>query len=1208
MVVVYLGYRAAFTLNLSTYYSSFASILLLSAEAWGCFLMALYFFQIWHLVEPEPVEAVEGFTVDVLIPTYNEDPDLLRGTIEGAKQMDYPHKTYVLDDGRRPEVAELCRELNVEYIIRDNNLHAKAGNVNNALDRTDGELVIIFDADHIPARNFITRIVGYFQDDRMAFVQTPHAFYNFNSFPANVDFARNHYWEEGQLFYNVIQPGKNYWNAVSFCGSAAMFRRSALEEVGLIATETITEDMHTGMRLHARGWKSLFVNERLVAAQAAPDVTTHVTQRLRWGEGNLSIMAHDNPLTMPGLSIAQRINYFGSQIAWTTGVAKAFIYITPILMLFTGVAPVARLDLTLGLVTLIYLMLTWTAVKVGGNGHGDLWAIEQQGMDNFWTQCRCTWRAIAKQTQGFVVTSKRGKQTRSKGYWQMYLPQILLIVLGSAAIIWATVRFAFGVNRDIVGLIIGSVLILIQIGLAWNYLKKAFAPADLRYSTRHPVNTVRVDMVFHRDGERVVTAAASTDINERGIGLISYQKLKAGQVVEMNLHAGTFHTTVSGTVRYCREMVTGGSARDGKAEGYRVGIEFLDADTESLRTLWDISIQYAVKRQYHKFESPKRSYTHVPVRIGQLKAAPMAKELAEDSVGFELIPASPVRYAVTENIGKDQFTALSEPGLEDGTPVPFQLTTPFGPVSGLGEIAKSEPLVVGTETLTMYTVKMTRFSGSDRLRLQALFAGKRQSALRKVFDYPTSEAPLSVAKPTAVVLIPAIIMVFGLLTVFRITNADRIVLGAIAAGGGYSESDAAWVDELRLQAIEDQSADMEKLYLIRNALLAMEREEDADTLAGLLLKVDPQQVELRLAYANQLAAEGKAAEAEELLEGLLDQSDGDLFLTQAAKQRILLSAARISASMQQADKAAELFEKYFVLEPGDTGARREYAGILLQLGQGDEAISLLNELPQDHDTLHLLAAAYSMQQRFDMAARVYRDMLANNPEDLETLKGLADVNGWMQRYDEAIPLYRRYLSAYPNDMDTRLVLARNLLWAHREAEAIIEFTPMMVGAAEPSDQLWSDFLDAAMFTPRLSGIDWGSLRRLEGQAQNLIETGRVDLLAKLAEVYVKQGYANSATMLLEDCLAKQPGDRELRLRLADLYSGLGQSKLAEKHYERLLEPAENVTVSSPSSAIGPIFQPNLTPRTVSPDSGTDPSRGFERTPNPTRPAMRTAIR
>ncbi|QGJ70092.1 Cellulose synthase catalytic subunit [UDP-forming] [Planctomycetales bacterium 10988] len=537
---VYLVYRTFFTLNLVTWYSSFVSISLLAAEMYGIFLMSLYFFQVWDTDEPPQQPIPEGVKVDVYIPTYNEDEHLLRGTIVAAKAMDFPHKTYVLDDGNRENIKALAEEIGVDYIARADNLHAKAGNLNNALDITEGELIVIFDADHVAKKNFITRIIGYFNDPKMAFVQTPHSFYNFDNFQATLNFKKNEYWEEGQLFYNVVQPGKNRWNGVSFCGSAAMFRRSALEEVGLIATETNTEDMHTGLRLHAAGYNSLFINEPLIIGQAATDVTTFNSQRVRWGEGNLSIMAHDNPLTIRGLTLPQRLCYMGSMLSWTTGVPKLVLYVTPILMLFTGVAPVRKFTSTLGVITLFYLFSTWGAVKAAGNGYGNIWAIEVTAMANFWTQIRSTWRALVKRAQqSFVVTSKRGRQSNS--LIKQIMPHILLIVASLAAVFWALIRYFYGFTHDLLGLSIGSGLVLVHVLLAFDVLRRSLKGRDFRFSYRHPSDTVHV----HYRGlnildteEPLVGQAAAVDINECGLGLTAFEKIPSGTKLDLLLQGG----------------------------------------------------------------------------------------------------------------------------------------------------------------------------------------------------------------------------------------------------------------------------------------------------------------------------------------------------------------------------------------------------------------------------------------------------------------------------------------------------------------------------------------------------------------------------------------------------------------------------------------------------------------------------------------------
>ena len=137
-------------------------------------------------------------------------------TLEACARMDYPHKTYVLDDGRRPEVEALARELGINYFARPDNRHFKAGNLNYAFERTDGEYVVVLDADHVPEPHLITRLIGYFRDEKLGFVQTPHAFYNFDNFQARLDHKNRRYWEEGHLFYEVIQPGRNKWSPPIF--------------------------------------------------------------------------------------------------------------------------------------------------------------------------------------------------------------------------------------------------------------------------------------------------------------------------------------------------------------------------------------------------------------------------------------------------------------------------------------------------------------------------------------------------------------------------------------------------------------------------------------------------------------------------------------------------------------------------------------------------------------------------------------------------------------------------------------------------------------------------------------------------------------------------------------------------------------------------------------------------------------------------------
>jgi cellulose synthase (UDP-forming) len=164
--------------------------------------------------------------------------------------MRYPHRTFVLDDGRRTEVKALCDELGCEYVTRDTNEHAKAGNWNHAFARTSGAFIATFDADHVPRADFLERTLGFFADPKVAFVQVPQRYHNLDSLQHRVDWRNRRLYGEQDVFFNLVMPGKDHWNASFFCGTGAVLRRAAPH--GGLVTGTITEDGY-GSRCSRRG-------------------------------------------------------------------------------------------------------------------------------------------------------------------------------------------------------------------------------------------------------------------------------------------------------------------------------------------------------------------------------------------------------------------------------------------------------------------------------------------------------------------------------------------------------------------------------------------------------------------------------------------------------------------------------------------------------------------------------------------------------------------------------------------------------------------------------------------------------------------------------------------------------------------------------------------------------------------------------------------
>lgn len=186
---------------------------------------------------------------------------------------------------RRATLTQLCAELGVNYLTRPRNEFAKAGNLNHGLAHSDGELIVVFDADHAPARSFLRETVGYFhQDPRLFLVQTPHFFINPDPVERSLGTWRRMP-SENEMFYGVIQRGLDRWGGAFFCGSAAVLRREALMETDGFAHSSITEDCETALSLHARGWHSVYVDTPLIAGLQPETFASFIGQRSRWAQG-----------------------------------------------------------------------------------------------------------------------------------------------------------------------------------------------------------------------------------------------------------------------------------------------------------------------------------------------------------------------------------------------------------------------------------------------------------------------------------------------------------------------------------------------------------------------------------------------------------------------------------------------------------------------------------------------------------------------------------------------------------------------------------------------------------------------------------------------------------------------------------------------------------------------------------------------------------
>lgn len=358
----YFAWRQQETIQYYDLLSFICMIILFLAEFYGITISFLGSFvniqgrQRKHVPLPDNPDEIPS--VDIMVPSYNEPREMLEITLLAALQVDYPKdklNVCLLDDGgtvgrrnsddperartsleRYLELKEMCESIGATYLTREKNNHAKAGNVNAALEKTNGEFVLILDADHVPSRDILQRTVGHaIADPKIFLVQTPHFFINPDPIEKNLD-TYGKMPGENEMFYSVIQEGLDFWDASFFCGSAALIRRTFLLEVGGISGDSITEDAETAFLLHARGYRSAYVNRPMIAGLQPETYSGFVVQRMRWAQGMVQIFILKNPLLFKGLKPWQRLGYTSSAGFWFFPFARATFLVAPSAYLFFG--------------------------------------------------------------------------------------------------------------------------------------------------------------------------------------------------------------------------------------------------------------------------------------------------------------------------------------------------------------------------------------------------------------------------------------------------------------------------------------------------------------------------------------------------------------------------------------------------------------------------------------------------------------------------------------------------------------------------------------------------------------------------------------------------------------------------------------------------------------------------------------------------------
>lgn len=520
----YLYWRMTETLVLDNWVDGTFGIILLVAEIYAWLVLLLGYAQtIWPLKrkpEPMPEDTALWPGVDLYITTYDEPLRVVRPTVLAALAIDWPRdklNIYLLDDGRREEFREFAESVGITHLTRDNNFHAKAGNINAALAKTNGEFVAIFDCDHIPARSFLQMTMGWFlRDPKLGMIQTPHHFLSPDPFERNLGTFRR-VPNEGELFYGLIQDGNDLWNATFFCGSCAVLRRSILLEIGGVAVETVTEDAHTALKMHRMGYTTAYISIPQAAGLATESLSAHVGQRIRWARGMAQIFRVDNPLFGKGLSLMQRLCYSNAMLHFFYGLPRVIFLTAPLSYLFFQAHIINAEALIIAAYAIPHLAhANLTNSRMQGAHRHSFWA-ELYESTLAWYILRPTLVALIDPKFGkFNVTAKGGLVEKEFLDWQIGAPYLIMLALNLAGLLIGFVRLFWWNSFEAQTVILNLIWTVYNLVLLGATMAVATEAKQVR--TNHRVNCNQKAMLKLNGGSRVVCRAS--DYSEGGLGLI----------------------------------------------------------------------------------------------------------------------------------------------------------------------------------------------------------------------------------------------------------------------------------------------------------------------------------------------------------------------------------------------------------------------------------------------------------------------------------------------------------------------------------------------------------------------------------------------------------------------------------------------------------------------------------------------------------------
>jgi cellulose synthase (UDP-forming) len=420
--------------------------LLAISEIFHVWLLITLIYTLWPRKIIRQFDSSINPIVDIFITVVNEPVEIVKQTVIACKNLNYNNKNiYILNDGfvcgyeSWEDVFNLAKEQRIGCITRKSPGGAKAGNINNALRNSDGNLIAVLDADHIPNPNFLDKMVPYFVDEKVGFVQSPQYYSNFRNNDVTLGSA-----EQQELFFGPIMSGKDALNSAFMCGTNMVLRRKMLDETQGLCETNIAEDFMTSLIAHQKGWKSIYVPEVLAKGLAPEDFLSYCKQQFRWARGSMEILFWHNPIFSKTLTFAQKLNYFISASYYLGGFVVIINLITPMAYLVFGLEPLHSASMILPALFLPYIIFSVLILNMSTNSGYTFRALAFSN-GSFWIFCKALFSVIFRQKNSFEVTSK---QKINGNFVMLVWPHLLYCAMGLCAVIFGI--YKSGINPALI--------------------------------------------------------------------------------------------------------------------------------------------------------------------------------------------------------------------------------------------------------------------------------------------------------------------------------------------------------------------------------------------------------------------------------------------------------------------------------------------------------------------------------------------------------------------------------------------------------------------------------------------------------------------------------------------------------------------------------------------------------------------------------------